>query len=41
MNTLFDGLLERARYYEQFEQVHRSIQIADYRETDTCQTTEA
>ncbi|WP_370572326.1 hypothetical protein [Methanomethylovorans sp.] len=41
MDTLFDGLLERARYYEQFEQFHRSVQIVDCREADTCQTTEA
>ncbi|WP_333787729.1 hypothetical protein [Methanomethylovorans sp.] len=41
MNTIFEGLIERARYYEQFEQFCRSVQITDYQETDACQTTEA
>lgn len=41
MNIIFEGLLARARYYEQFEQFHRSVQLVDYREAETCQTTEA
>ncbi|AGB50365.1 hypothetical protein Metho_2202 [Methanomethylovorans hollandica DSM 15978] len=41
MDILFEGLLARARHYEQFEQFQRSVQMVDCREADTCQTTEA
>lgn len=41
MDELFKGLLERARYYEQFEQFRRPAQIMHYREVDLCQVTQA
>ncbi|MGB3908644.1 MAG: hypothetical protein WBL02_09485 [Methanomethylovorans sp.] len=40
MSTIFDGLIERARYYEQFEQFSRSVRITDYQGVDACRTTE-
>lgn len=37
MNELFSGLIERAHYYEQFENFCRSLQIVHYKEYELCE----
>jgi hypothetical protein len=40
MDILFNGLLERARYYEQFEQFRKPDQLSECRENSMVQIIE-